>query len=98
MGTRAGIFDTMLAVWVRLLAEAAAQQERSPREVRCAKACSEEFKKNAGKTHNQKNKPRRYGIGNAISDSVSVASRLSFSITFFIYISNYSQEYFPRSQ
>ena len=45
MGTRAGIFDTMLAVWVRLLAEAAAQQERSPREVRSAKACSEEFKK-----------------------------------------------------
>ena len=45
MGTRAGIFDTMLAVWVRLLAEAAAQQERSPREVRCAKACSEEFPK-----------------------------------------------------
>ena len=45
MGTRAGIFDTMLAVWVRLLAEAAAQQERSPREVRSAKACSEEFQK-----------------------------------------------------
>ena len=51
MGTRAGIFDTMLVVWVRLLAEAAAQQERSPREVRCSKACSEEFpKKNAEKT------------------------------------------------
>ena len=50
MGTRAGIFDTVLAVWVRLLAEAAAQQERSPREVRSAKACSEEFQKKRRKT------------------------------------------------
>ena len=49
MGTRAGIFDTMLVVWVRLLAEAAAQQERSPREVRSAKACSEEFPKKTPK-------------------------------------------------
>ena len=55
-------------------------------------------KKTPKKPHNQKNKPRCYGIGNAISDSVRVASHLSFSMTFFFYISNYSQAYFPRLQ